>query len=278
MKIYPVVMTIAGSDSGGGAGIQADLKTISALGAFAATVITAITAQNTQHVEAIHPVPSCFIKKQFDAVMSDINVNAIKTGMLHSADAIATVAKCIDKYDVKNFVLDPVMVATSGDRLIEGETVGELIFVLFPLAKIITPNIDEAELILNRKITTLDDMLTAARDMLDTKCHAVLLKGGHLDTGDKVYDVYQTADSSTQTIISSERIDTSNVHGTGCTVSAAIATYLALGKSLDEAVALGRNYVAEAIKAGKDYKLGNGNGPLNHFFEPQKMQRIDTGS
>ena len=266
----PIIMTIAGSDSGAGAGIQADLKTISALEGYGTTVITAITAQNTCGVSGIHPIPLSMIDQQFFALTSDFNVKAIKTGMLQGVDVIATVAKCISESKIKNFVLDPVMIATSGDKLVFEDTVLALISKLFPLAKIITPNLYEAEILLNRKINTLDEMQKAAFDLLKFNSFAVLLKGGHLQfdatVGEqKIFDILVTAEKTSPIIFENDRIKTNNTHGTGCSLSAAIATFLAKEQNLETAIKNSEDYIHKAILAGAELKLGKGNGPLWHF-------------
>ncbi len=266
MKKYPVVLTIAGSDSGGGAGIQADLKTIEALGGFGVTVITALTAQNTVGVKNIFPIPIKFVKEQFEAIATDMNICAVKTGMLHSAEIVETVSECIKKYNIKKFILDPVMVATSGDKLIQDDTIETIKTKLFPLATVITPNLDEAELILNRKINNIEEMRLAASDLLDFGCQCALVKGGHLP-GDNLTDVFQMTNNKTYYHINSSRIHTNNTHGTGCTLSAAIATYYALDYELNESIFKSQEYVYGAISSGAKYKLGHGNGPLHHSFK-----------
>ena len=271
MKSYKKVMTIAGSDSGGGAGIQADLKTISSLGCYGTSVITAITAQNTMGVTAIHPVPPEIVKKQMDAVLSDIGTDAIKIGMLHSADIIKTVAGVLQKFRMQKIVLDPVMVATSGDKLIEDNTVDALIEFLFPLAAIITPNIPEAEILTGIKISGRDEMITSAMKLLNYGSQSILLKGGHL-TGDVLCDVFiQKEKKDDIRIFENQKIHTNNVHGTGCTLSSAIASFMAHGEGTEMAVEKSIAYLQGAIMHGKDYKTGQGNGPVNHFFNPQKL-------
>jgi hydroxymethylpyrimidine/phosphomethylpyrimidine kinase len=263
---YPVVMTIAGSDSSAGAGIQADLKTISALGGYGLTAITAITAQNTRGVIGIQPVSLDMIEKQLNALISDLPIYSIKTGMLHSIEVINLVANFINESQIKDFVLDPVMVATSGDKLIFEDTVKTLIDRLFPLAKIITPNLGEAETILDRKITDVDELKKAAIDLLEFGPEAVLLKGAHLNIDDKVYDVMVQKSNVTPIILTTERINTVNVHGTGCTLSAALATFLAHGHKIEPAIFNAKHYVTQVIIASQALELGKGNGPLNHFI------------
>lgn len=269
---YPKVLTIAGSDSGGGAGIQADLKTISATGCYGMTVITALTAQNTLGVTGIHDVPAEFIEKQGEAVLSDIGTDAVKIGMLHSAGTISAVKKLIEKYSLKNIVLDPVMVATSGDKLIKDETITILIRELFPLADVITPNIPEAEIILNKKINSREEMEPAAKELAKLCRRAVLLKGGHL-FGDKVYDYYVEKSAPDKIkIFENKKIDTKNTHGTGCTLSSAIASYLALNFNLEDAVHSAEKFIHKAILNGAGIQTGNGHGPVNHFFNPEKLK------
>ena len=263
---YTRVLSIAGSDSGGGAGIQADLKTFAALGCYGMTAITALTAQNTLGVSAIHGVPPDMLKAQLCAVFDDIGVDAVKIGMLHAPDIVRTVAWALKHYKVQRVVLDPVMVATSGDTLITPSTVQVLVAELFPLATVITPNLDEAALLLGRTIESADELEAAARDLLAMGAPAVLLKGGHLP-GDEVGDLLVTGAGPLQRL-ASPRITSRNTHGTGCTLSSAIASYLALGESLDHAVAKARSYILQAIAQGADVYTGAGHGPLNHGFAP----------
>lgn len=263
---YARVLSIAGSDSGGGAGIQADLKTFSALGCYGMTAITALTAQNTRGVSGIHAVPAAFLKAQLQAVIEDIGVDAVKIGMLHSPEMVEVVAWAIRHYGLKQVVLDPVMVATSGDRLIESETVQVLQRVLFPLATVITPNLDEAALLLGRSIANAEALDPAARDLLALGAQAVLLKGGHLQ-GNAVVDVLLEP-AQAPLHLRSERIASRNVHGTGCTLSSAIACYLAFGLALRDAVQQARIYILGAIAAGAVVQTGQGHGPLNHGYAP----------
>jgi hydroxymethylpyrimidine/phosphomethylpyrimidine kinase len=269
---YARVLTIAGSDSGGGAGIQADLKTFAALGCYGMTAITALTAQNTVGVQGIHAVPAEFLKAQIQAVVEDIGVDAVKIGMLHAPGIVDVVAWAIDHYGLTNIVLDPVMVATSGDRLIAQETVAVLVAKLFPRASIITPNLDEAALLLNRSITAVSELDQAATDLLQMGARAVLLKGGHL-AGDEVVDVLLEPGVSPKHL-ASKRIASRNVHGTGCTLSSAIAAHLALGHRLDEAVVLARAFILRAIADGANVVIGAGHGPLNHGFAPVALHLI----
>ena len=272
LKHYPRVLTIAGSDSGGGAGIQADLKTFAALGCYGMTAITALTAQNTIGVQGIHGIPAEFLKAQIQSVMDDIGVNAIKIGMLHAPEIVDVVAWAIDHYQLKNVVLDPVMVATSGDRLIASETVQVLVRELFPRATLITPNLDEAVLLLGREISDASELELAGRDLLAMGARAVLLKGGHL-RGDDVMDLLVQPNSPFERL-ASRRIQSRNVHGTGCTLSSAIAANLALGLGLSEAVHCARQFIVQAIAHGADITTGHGHGPLNHGFAPVPMHAI----
>lgn len=269
-KHYPRVLSIAGSDSGGGAGIQADLKTFSALGCYGMTAITALTAQNTQGVRGIHGVPPEFLAAQLEAVLEDIGADAVKIGMLHAPEIVRVVAQAIRKYQLKHVVLDPVMVATSGDRLIAEETVSVLVRELFPLATVVTPNLDEAELLLGHKIAGIPALDGAARELQALGAPGVLLKGGHLK-GDEVVDLLLQGDR-TPLRLASPRIASENVHGTGCTLSSAIAAQLALGHGLEDAVRLARAYILGAIAAGADVHTGRGHGPLNHGYAPVAMQ------
>ena len=271
-KHYARVLTIAGSDSGGGAGIQADLKTFAALGCFGMTAITALTAQNTKGVQGIHGIPAEFLKAQIQSVMDDIGVDAIKIGMLHAPEIVDVVAWAIDHYKLKNVVLDPVMVATSGDRLIASETVQVLVRELFPRAALITPNLDEAVLLLGRDISDASVLESAGRDLLAMGARAVLLKGGHLP-GDDVMDLLVQPNTPSERL-SSRRIHSNNVHGTGCTLSSAIAAYLALGLGLSEAVHCARQFIVQAIAHGADITTGHGHGPLNHGFAPVPMHAL----
>lgn len=267
---YARVLSIAGSDSGGGAGIQADLKTFSALGCYGMTAVTALTAQNTTGVQAIHGVPASFLKAQLQSVLDDIGVDAVKIGMLHSPDVVEVVAWAIDHYGLKQVVLDPVMVATSGDRLIAEETVSVLVRELFPRVKLITPNLDEASLLLQHPLTAADQLHNAAQALLDMGAKAVLLKGGHLP-GDVLCDVLQTPGNDA-VVFEATRIHSRNVHGTGCSLSSAIAAHLASGKTMADAVAAARAFIRRAIADGAGVKTGEGHGPLNHGFAPVLMQ------
>ncbi|MFM1817548.1 MAG: bifunctional hydroxymethylpyrimidine kinase/phosphomethylpyrimidine kinase [Pseudomonadota bacterium] len=266
---YPRVLTIAGSDSGGGAGIQADLKTMSALGCFGMSAITALTAQNTTGVRAIHAVPPQMLTDQIDAVVEDIGVDAVKIGMLHAPDIVAAVANAIDKHQLRRVVLDPVMVATSGAVLIDNPAIAALVEQLFPRVDIITPNLDEASLLVGRTLQSEQDMQQAAQQLLEMGAAAVLLKGGHLQ-GETVSDLFLSREGQTQWL-RAPRIQSHNTHGTGCTLSAAIASHLALGHTLTEAIAQAHRYIRQALQSGAAVRTGHGSGPLNHLSTPVPM-------
>lgn len=267
---YPRVLSIAGSDSGGGAGIQADLKTFAALGCYGMTAITALTAQNTQGVRAIHGVPSEMLRDQIDAVVEDMGLDAVKIGMLHAPDIVQTVAEAIDRHALQKVVLDPVMVATSGAVLIDNPAIAVLVRELFWRAAVITPNLDEASLLVGRPLGSEQAMEAAARELLAKGAQAVLLKGGHL-AGEVVSDLLVTQNGELHWM-RAPRIHSANTHGTGCTLSSAIAAHLALGAPLLEAVQAARAYVRAALEAGAKVRTGAGSGPLNHGHAPQAMR------
>jgi len=267
---YPRVLSIAGSDSGGGAGIQADLKTFSALGCYGMTAITALTAQNTCGVRAIHGVPPEMLRHQIDAVLEDIGADAVKIGMLHAPEIVRAVAEAIDRHALKNVVFDPVMVATSGSMLIDKAALDVLVRELFPRVTVITPNLDEAALLVGQPLTTAQDMAQAAQALLEQGAHAVVLKGGHLP-GNMVIDLLVTS-TGEQVWMEAPRIHSPNTHGTGCTLSSAMAAHLALGASLEEAVRQARLYVRDALQAGAQVRTGQGSGPLNHGHAPLAMR------
>lgn len=265
---YARVLTIAGSDSGGGAGVQADLKTFAALGCYGMTAITAITAQNTRGVSAIHSVPPDILQAQLDAVLDDIGADAIKIGMLHTPQTVRVVADTLSRYPHIPVVLDPVMVATSGDRLISQDSAQLLVHELFSLSTIVTPNLDEAAWLLGHPLPDVPAMQQAAQALLRMGTPgAVLLKGGHL-RGDEVADVFADARTGTGQVLTSRHIATRNSHGTGCTLAAAIAAHLALGFALTDAVHSARVYVRAALAAGAQVVTGGGHGPLNHGYAP----------
>ena len=267
---YPRVLSIAGSDSSGGAGIQADLKTFAALGCYGMTAITALTAQNTLGVRAIHGVPPAMLRDQIDAVVEDVGLDAVKIGMLHAPDIVQTVAQAIDRHGLKNVVLDPVMVATSGAMLIDNPAIAVLVNELFWRAAVVTPNLDEASLLVGRPLDSEEAMQVAAQELLAKGARAVLLKGGHL-AGEMVSDLLVTSSGELHWM-RAPRIHSRNTHGTGCTLSSAIAAHLALGASLLGAVQLARAYVRAALEAGANVRTGAGSGPLNHGYAPQAMR------
>lgn len=269
-KRYNTVLTIAGSDSGGGAGIQADIKAISAMGCYAASAITAITVQNTLGVQAVHPVPLDILRGQIDAVLSDIGADAIKIGMLHSSEVVNLVAEMIEKYQIRNIVLDPVMVSTSGHRLIEEDAVEVIKTRLMPLARVITPNVPEAEILAGCKIAGEDEFEAIARKLSDNGNVSVLMKAGHL-SGDSLVDYFYNAEDDTITKLQSKRVQTRNTHGTGCTLSSAFAASLAKGENLTDAAISAKRYIEQAIISGAEYEIGKGHGPVNHGFDPVKM-------
>jgi len=262
---YKKALTIAGSDSGGGAGIQADIKAFSANGVYGMSAITAITAQNTKGVTGIHPVPEEIIKSQITAVMDDIGTDAIKIGMLHSSKVIQAVVETLKKYNSPNIVIDPVMVATSGDKLLQDEAIETLIKEMLPIATVITPNLPEAEIILGHKIKTEEQFFEAARELSKTKAKAVLLKAGHFQS-EKLTDVLYISETDEIIEIPGKRIKTKNTHGTGCTLSSAIAAQLAHGFDLKTAIQKGVEYIHQSIQAGSDFQLGSGHGPVHHFY------------
>lgn len=270
MNRYPTILTIAGSDSGGGAGIQADLKTISALGGYGASAVTALTAQNTQGVRAIHPVPPEFLREQLEAIFEDITIDAVKIGMINTAEAARVIADVLDRFRPGFVVCDPVMVSSSGSKLLNDEAIDILWTALFPRADLVTPNVDEGQILASCKIDSVAAMKEAAGHMIGRGCKAVLLKGGHL-TGPSLYDVFAQKRQETLTL-ECDFIDSKNVHGTGCTLSSAIATWVAKGSSLMEAIIFAKEYIAGAIEAGKDVRTGHGPGPLNHSYSPIPMQ------
>jgi len=260
----PIVLTIAGSDSGGGAGIQADIKVFSALQTYAVSVITAVTAQNTLGVAAIHTLPADFVASQMKSLVEDMHIDAVKLGMLANESIIAAVSQSIANYGWQNVVLDPVMVAQSGDRLLDPDALHRLTKDLFPLAALITPNLPEAALLLEQKEEdVLQDPWKAAKSIQQLGCQAVLLKGGH-NKSLKATDWLLIDDY--QEVFESEYIDTANTHGSGCSLSSAIAAFLARGMSLRDAVFYAKEYISGAISAGQDLSLGKGSGPLHHFY------------
>lgn len=261
----PIVLTIAGSDSGGGAGIQADIKAMSATGSYACSVITAITSQNTRGVTAIHPIPLAHIESQLDAVFTDLNVVAVKVGMLADAEIIKVVAAKIRQYQPKHLVVDPVMVATSGDLLLEQSAISTLKQELLPLADLITPNLPEGAALIGGEVPQDEEQMGAMIESLRALgAKAVLLKGGHLEKDQNSNDLLIEQESSE--LLSAKRVATKNTHGTGCTLSSAIASYLAQGNRLHKAVYLGKQYISQAIAHADQLDVGRGHGPVHHFF------------
>ena len=286
-KHYTRVLTIAGSDSGGGAGVQADIKTISALGCYAASAITAVTVQNTMGVSDVHPIPADIVEGQIRAVLDDIGADAIKIGMLQSREITRRIAAVLGEYPIRNIVLDPVMVSTSGHRLIEPEAVEALVSCLMPLARVITPNIPEAEILLGgKRLSDQASLSEAAVELSRLTGASVLLKAGHLapepdgaesrakseaEPGAMVLtDYFYDAERGELIELPSQAVQTVNTHGTGCTMSSALAAHLAKGCSLQEAARGAKAYIAGAIADGAAYEIGHGHGPVNHFFLNKK--------
>lgn len=274
-KRYPIVLSIAGSDSSGGAGIQADLKTCSALGVYGATVITAITAQNTQGVQAQLHIPVNMVHSQLLSVMNDISPSVIKIGMLGNAEIVEVLAQTLKNYSTP-IILDPAMIASSGHRLMADEAQNVLIKQLLPITTLLTPNIPEMQALCNLPLTTLEEKNAAAQHLLQSGLKAILLKGGH-EHGDMKTDIlYRTTDKAISiTHYTSPTIFTHNIHGTGCTLSAAIAAFMARGFTMEEAVSKAKIYITEAIKNGADISIGHGCGPVNHLFNPIKIQTYE---
>jgi len=255
----PIALTVAGSDSGGGAGIQADVRTFHAFGVHGTTVITAITAQNTYGVRAVHAIPLEHVRAQIDALMEDLRPAALKTGMLATRELVSAVAVALGEHDLRRYVMDPVMVATSGDRLLDADAEACLGRELLPLAEIVTPNLREAAILTGSAVTTLEEMRIAARRLVDRGARAALVKGGHLE-GDAVDLLW---DGTEERVWRRPRIETRHTHGTGCTLSAAITAGLARGDATPEAVERAVAFVARAIAHAPG--LGGGHGPVNHF-------------
>ena len=259
----PVALTIAGSDSGGGAGIQADLKTFAAFGVHGTSAITAITAQNTLAVTEIHEVPVRVIRAQIDAVVDDIGVQAAKTGMLASAEIIEVVSNAIREHGIEKLVVDPVMVAKGGARLLQNDAIASLYRYLLPLALVVTPNLPEAEVLLGRSLRTLEDRRQAARDLVALGPRVAIVKGGHADSDVQAVDIYW--DGKDMVELKGHRFETKNTHGSGCAFSAAIAAGLAKGQGPLEAVRAAKAFIGGAIEHSLD--IGQGHGPVNPMFD-----------
>ncbi len=264
MKHHPVILSIAGSDCSGGAGIQADIKTISALGGYAASAITAITVQNTLGIKAVHNLPTEIVRGQIEAVMDDLRPQAVKIGMIDETILVRTIADCLWKYRPRYVVYDPVMVSSSGHKLMTEGAIRAIKEELFPHTTLITPNLNEAAVLTGQILTTPQEMEQAAKELSHAFCTAVLIKGGHLP-GKEMCDVLYVDEHSY--IYIGEKIQSKNLHGTGCTLSSAIATLLAQGHPMNEAVKKAKAYISQAIEAGRELSIGHGNGPLWHFPE-----------
>ena len=265
---YNTALTIAGSDPSGGAGLQADLKTFSALGVYGASAVVAVVDENTIGVYGVHPIPENFVAGQIRSVLSDIGADAVKIGMLHSSSLIRTVLSTLQEYpDVRRIVLDPVMVATSGDPLLETEAISTLRDELMPYSKVITPNQTEASLLLGETVDHQDQLEEAARSLsrLSDQKVSVMLKAGHLEGTDTLVDIFYNAEKDTFLHLPSPKLRTVNTHGTGCTLSSAIASFLAKGADLDTAARYGKEYITAAVSAGAGYEIGHGHGPVHHF-------------
>ena len=269
---YPVALTIAGSDSGGGAGIQADIKTFSSLGVFGASAITAITAQNTQGVRGIQAISPEILRGQIEAILEDFIVDAVKIGMLHNKDAVKVVSETLPSFQQTSIILDPVMISTSGSKLLEDDAIRTIMDELFPKATLLTPNIPETEYLSGIKINNEADILLAARKLQEKGSNALLIKGGHIpgvETVDRLF-----INENNPICLVSPTVETFNTHGTGCTLSSAIAAYMALGHSLVEAVRLAKEYMNNALVHGANVCMGKGHGPVNHFFSPSALHKI----
>ena len=271
-RTYPIVLSIAGSDSSGGAGIQADLKTFSALGVYGTTAITAITAQNTLGVHAQHPIPAEMVYNQIVAVLDDLHPSFVKIGMLSNPEIVMAVADALSKYPL-SIVLDPVMVSSSGHRLLSVEAQEVIKQNLFPMATLITPNLPEMEALTGFPLSTYKEKEKAARCLMNSGAKAILLKGGH-EEGDVKTDILfsNSATGIQSAMFTSETVATRNIHGTGCTLSSAITAFLARGLALEEAIVEAKKYISNAIQSGADIAIGHGFGPVNHGFNPLKMQ------
>lgn len=271
---YPSALTIAGFDGSGGAGIQADIKTFSALGCYATSVLTALPVQNTTGVKSIYPIPVEAVREQIITILDDIFPDAIKIGMVHTSELVDCILSSLSGYPATKIVFDPVMVATSGHKLIEDKTVQVIIEKLFPIVTVITPNMDEAAVLAEMKIKNVEDMYKAGEKIMRLGCKSLLLKGGHLQSAE-ITSLFFQKDGDDVKEFKYEKFDTNNTHGSGCTLSSAIAALLAQGIELEKAVERAQTYTHEAIRQAADVLTGKGNGPLNHFFNPQKLIRYE---
>ncbi len=268
----PTVLSIAGFDGSGGAGIQADTKTISSLGCYAMNVLTALPVQNTQGVKNIFDIPVEAVREQLDCLFEDIYPDSIKIGMVHNSKLVETIAYSLKDYK-GSIVFDPVMVSTSGHRLIQEETIAAIKELLFPIAQIITPNLDEVSVLVGREISSVHAMEEVADEILSLGCNAALLKGGHLQS-DILTSILIQKNQAAQ-YFESKRVNTKNTHGSGCSLSSAIASFLARGYHLEQSTENALMYINSAIKGSKDLLIGKGNGPLNHFFNPQRLIKYE---
>lgn len=268
----PTVLSIAGFDGSGGAGIQADTKTISSLGCYAMNVLTALPVQNTQGVKNIFDIPVEAVKEQLDCLFEDIYPDSIKIGMVHNSKLVESISDFLKDYK-GSIVFDPVMVSTSGHRLIQEETIAAIKELLFPIAHIITPNLDEVSVLVGREISTVHAMEEVADEILSLGCNAALLKGGHLQS-DILTSILIQKNQAAQ-YFESRRVQTKNTHGSGCSLSSAIASFLARGYHLEQSTENALMYINSAIKGSKDLVIGKGNGPLNHFFNPQRLIKYE---
>lgn len=273
MRRYFTVLTIAGSDPSGGAGIQADLKTMSALGCYGMSVITSLTAQNTTGVRSVTAATPSIVADQIDMIMEDVPPMAVKTGMLCDAAIAAVVADRLEHYRPEFLVVDPVMVSTSGAELLSPDAVAIVTDRIFPLATLVTPNVSEA-----RALTDSVDPAVQARELRKMGCRNILLKGGDSSDSDFKTDLLWLEGDSEPIVLRADAVDTPNTHGTGCTLSSAIACYLALGYSLDEAVRSAKAYVTEALRQGSFITVGHGHGPVNHFFAPRRLKNFNPNT
>ena len=273
MKTYRTSLTIAGSDCSGGAGVQADLKTFSALGVYGMSIITALTAQNTKAVTDVLPTPVEHLLKEFEAIFDDIRPDAIKIGMCVNESIINTIADGLMRHNARNIILDPVMISTSGCQLIDDNAIAAMCNKLMPICDLLTPNRFEAERIAGMPIRRTSDVADVAKRILEY-APAVLIKGGHIDD-EKMTDYLFVRGTSEPVTFTAHRIDTPNSHGTGCTLSSAIAAHIVLGHNLIDAVRLAKDYLTNSLEHGSDVAIGHGHGPLNHFWRPKKLMIVN---